>query len=297
MEKISFKKAFFIILSSLFCCVAIASLFLAYGYFIKKKQKQDPFFNIVAIAQSTKEIQALKTAYLAELLNLSQDKPTNLYSFNSEEGKAKLLKSSLIKDAHIKKIKPGVIFVDYILRKPMAFLGDFSNTAIDEEGFLIPFKPFFTPKKLPEIVIGLSIWGETSKTDEEEFAKWGVPLQGPRASLALKIFKYIQNHHCSEDVALKRLDVSKAFALSYGRRQIVVILEEKISKEKALILSTRILRLSTKNYSKELANYESLRDYLKKRAFNQEGIKGVVHGTTFIIDLRAPQLAYVSEEA
>ncbi len=42
------------------------------------------------------------------------------------------------------------------MRTPYAYIGEFANTAIDKEGYLFPFRPFFTPKNLPILYIGLN---------------------------------------------------------------------------------------------------------------------------------------------
>lgn len=283
-NKISFSQAFWILFGSLGTVFTLALLTLGYIRHVKHKHYQDPQFNIVAIAQASGNPQELKTVYLAELLDLSADRPQNLYRFNVEEARQKLMGSSLIKEVEIKKLKPGTLFLHYQMRHPIAFLADFSNTALDEEGFLIPFKPFFTPKNLPQIYLG----------EGEDDIKWGRSLKGQKGHLALKVFKLIQAHCCSENVSLQRLDVSKAYTLSYGQRQIIAILEEKVPTQAALVISPRILRLSSKNYAQELANYLALRKILNERVENPKGEKGMVKGSPFIVDLRAPHMAYVT---
>ena len=141
-----FKNALAVILLSLLCTTGIALVGVWYWQKVQKKQEEDPQFTIVALAQSTTSVDPLKSAYLAELLGLSTDQPQNLYAFDRKAALAKLEGSSLIKKSTLTKVKPGTLLIEYEVREPIAFSGDFSNTAIDEEGFLIPFKPFFTPK-------------------------------------------------------------------------------------------------------------------------------------------------------
>jgi hypothetical protein len=73
---------------------------------------------------------------------------------------------------------------------------------------------------------------------------------------------------------VKRLDVSKAFLPSLGRREVVLILEEQGF--------TKSLRLTPKNVAQELGNYLELRSKLP--------------AVPQIIDLRIPQLAFIQEE-
>lgn len=291
-EKIPFGEAVVKIVASMATVAIVGALTLAYVHHIRMKRERDPAFTIVALAQSSRgDPQTLKTAYLAELLGLSVDRPQNLYHFDAQGAKNKLLGSALIKEADIIKLKPGTLYVEYSLRKPIAFLADYSNTAVDDEGVLIPFKPFFTPKKLPDIHMGLTAFGEGVKAGDEESGKWGQPLQGPRAQLALKLFKLIDQHCCSDSLLLLRLDVSKAYALSYGQRQIIVVFEERRPTSNALIVFPVILRLSPGNYRQELANYLELRKYLVPET---EGLSGIVKSKPQIVDLRVSQLGFVT---
>ena len=73
---------------------------------------------------------------------------------------------------------------------------------------------------------------------------------------------------------VKRLDVSKAFEPSLGRREVVLILEEQGF--------TKALRLTPKNFAQELGNYLELRPKLPAIAQ--------------VIDLRIPQLAFIEEK-
>src|SRR5262245_27517132 len=109
-----------------------------YYLHVKKIRMQDDAYRIIAIVQSGPQKETLRTVYLAELLSLSVDQPTNLYQFHLETAKKKLSASPLIKSAEIKKMKPGTLLIEYTSRAPVAFLGDFTNTALDDEGFLIP---------------------------------------------------------------------------------------------------------------------------------------------------------------
>jgi hypothetical protein len=293
-EKLPFGKALIFIFSTMVGVLVLGAFALVYIDTIRSKRTHDPAFKIVALAQSTPDPQALKTAYLAELLGLAVDRPMNLYRYDAQEAKSKLLASALIKEAEIIKIKPGTLLVDYVLRQPVAFLADYSNTAIDSEGVLIPFKPFFTPKKLPEIHMGLSAFGEGVKEGDEEGGKWGKPLQGARARLALELFKIITERCCKDALHVLRIDVSKAFALSYGQRQIVVVFEERVPVEGALVVFPVILRLTSSRYPQELANYLELRKHLEPQLPESQPLVGIVKGKTQIVDLRVPQLAFLS---
>ncbi|BBI18369.1 FtsQ-type POTRA domain-containing protein [Neochlamydia sp. S13] len=76
---------------------------LIYYKYIKRQRLYNSQYNIVAIAQTTPDKEPLKTAYLAELLNLSIDQPTNIFRFNTQAAQQKLLNSPLITHAYVKK--------------------------------------------------------------------------------------------------------------------------------------------------------------------------------------------------
>ncbi len=279
------KALFYILISIVFIC-GMSAAGLIHLKQIKKKQSLDPQFNIVAIAQKCTERESLKTVYLAELMGLSVDRKENIYEFNLKKAESRLLASSLIQSVRLQKIKPGIIYVDYDMRTPVAFLGDFSNTAIDSSGVLIPFKPFFTPKRLPVVILGVSDLNDAYLSDDDKKGTWGHAIDGPKAKLALNIFKYLTAFCCNEQMQLQRLDVSKAYALSYGRREIVVILENKMEREGGVHMCQYFLRLSADNFPQELANFLAL--YKKYLYSKSSAVKSI------IIDLRLSRLAYLS---
>jgi POTRA domain, FtsQ-type len=292
------KKAAAIILISMLCFGSMAGGGLLFFWHLKKTHMHHEKFTIAAIAQTCSGNERLKTVYLAELLELSVDRPCNFYEYDLVKAENRLKSNPLIKSATVKKIPPKTVYVDYALRQPIAFLGDYSNTAIDSEGYLFPFKPFFTPKSLPEIVIGLTGFGEASGSADS--GCWGKPLQGRRAQLALKIYHLVQKHCCQGGTTkLVKIDTSKAYALSYGQRQIVIVLEDTIIKESQtdsiLYIYPKILRLSTHRNSQEIANYLVLNKSLLKEASKVavSTKEKTIRMPATIIDLRIPQLAFI----
>lgn len=283
----SFKKALSIIFISLLCTTSMALGALWYWQNVQKQREGDPQYKIVALAQSTTSGEPLKSTYLAELLGLSTDQPQNLYQFDSREALAKLNGSALIKKGSITKIKPGTLLIDYEVRQPIAFSGDFSNTAIDEEGFLIPFKPFFTPKKLPLLILG---------EQDDENGKWGKPLSSRKAKLALEVLTTIQQAIAGQPLQLLQLDLSRAYALSFGQREIIALIETKRNVGSTLWVTPIYLRLSLSNYRQELSNFLKL-SYELSKLTPQEEKKGIINTKPLMIELRVPQLAFVVSES
>lgn len=272
---IPLRKAIFYIFGSLIFLSGPIGAGLLYMHHIRMEKMRDAKFKIVAISQACSTREALKTVYLAELLDLSYDKPVSLYGFSTREARKKLLANPIIKTAEVEKIKPGTVLINYALRIPIAFLGDFTNTGVDADGYLFPVKPFLSPKKLPILYLGM----------EQNTLHWGEALQGKKAELALELYELIDQNICTDQHHLLHIDVSNAFALSYGQRQVVVMMEAHPDSRNFSHAQQRFLRLSAENYRQELANYLALDEYLAKQS-------GVLKPQ--IIDLRIPHLAYIS---
>jgi hypothetical protein len=279
---------------SLFCLIGSTCLTLTLslgGYSVWKKHRNErlrsPAYRISAIVQTGPEKEALKTAYLAELLGLSADQPTQLYALNVKKAESLLLASPLIASAKVVRQPPSTLYIDYEVRKPVAWLADFKNTAIDAEGYLFPIDPFFPPKRLPEIYLGAP-------------ADSGWKIDSPYFDLALEILQFLETAPWKEGLRIQRIDVSNAFAPSLGQREVVLFTEEEMSvrKGEGEIVCTfpKILRLAPKEYTQQLSNFFALRrammeDYRRQIASIQEGGRFAPR----IIDLRIPQLAFVEK--
>ncbi len=293
-QRLSLIKALFYVLISTVGFSGSAYLVLWYYSHIRQVRMQNEAYNIKAIVQTGPEKEALKTIYLAEQLGLSVDHPTNLYAFNAATAEKKLLSNPVIKAASVKKVFPDTVYIDYTIRKPVAFLADFTNTAMDEEGILFPFQPFFTPKNFPEIFIGLS-------PDLATGTIWGRPLKGEKIQLAMDVLKHLQQC-CPVSSTIKKIDVSRIDAASDGQRQIVVLMEDRQEREKegksVLYIYPRLLRLPAADYQAGLREFVVLRDYLLQKEAQKEldASQKVVKAPVTFIDLRIPQLAFVKGE-
>ena len=223
----------------------------------QNKHKSTSHDYLCRIVQTGPQREALKTTYLAELMRISADRPVTVSSFDLMAAQKRLLYSPVIKEAKVKLIEPDTIYVDYTVRQPLAWLYDFENIALDEEGVPFPVSPFFSPKKLPEVYLGIRNF------------YWNRPLKERNAQLALTILQLLSRLSLN----VKRLDVSKAFLPSLGRREVVLVLDEQGF--------TKALRLTPKNFAQEMGNYLELRTKLPPKPQ--------------IIDLRIPQLAFIEE--
>lgn len=250
------------------------------------KQKKGELFSeqkISYIVQTGFQREALHSDYLAELLGLSLDHPAMMCSFNEEIAREKLLSSPVIQEGFIRKIAPNMIYIDYTVRKPIGWVFDFINIAVDKDGYLFPVYPFFSPKKLPEMYLG--------KEFNQEFPSFNKPLKNKYMDLAFSILDVLKEQ--GKDLfMIKRVDVSNAFAPSLGKREIVVVLENELLGVDSRVCSTHFLRLSSKYFSKEIANYLTLRSHLLD-ADKQEVLQGNKSFQERVIDLRITQLAFI----
>ncbi len=290
---------------ALFCLIGSTcfTLVLSLGAFAlyrnwKIKRMTSPQYRIVSIIQTGMEKEALKTAYLAELLQLSVDEPSQLYALDLKKAQAMLLSSPLISEVKVKRVPPGTLYIDYAVRKPVALLGDYANTAVDKEGFLFPVAPFFSPKQIPEIYLGLPPFGAPEDAMERKGGEWQSPLKGRYFALALEVLQFLEEFHLQEGLRVERIDVSNAFASSLGQREIVLKIEDELvlhQRKKELICQfPKLLRLAPKDYRLQLNNFFALRrsmldDYRRQLVSADQGGRFAVR----IIDLRIPQLAFI----
>ncbi len=294
MQIFSLKKAlFWIVMPTIFIS---GSFYGAYFYYSNSSKKRflSPKYQISAIVQTGLEKEALKTSYLAELMELSCDEQVNLFLFDLKRAKEKLLMSPMIRQANVKRIRPNAIYVDYEIRKPIAILCDYENIGVDEEGFPLPLTPFFKIHSLPEIYLGLI------KNSDEKELKWHQKIDGKELSSAFQLLNFLSQPPCSEAFRVRRIDISRAFSSSYGKREIVLLIEEDIvaGKEKnTLCIFPKILRLNPKDIQQQLSNYLNLQSKMRRDYYQQLFSKALPSETIIfqpkIIDFRVPDLAFV----
>lgn len=267
-----------------------------YRHWIVRHQT-DQQYRLQAIVQTGPEKEALKTAYLAELLDLSLDRPISLYALDLSWAEARLRTSPLIAQATVKRLPPHTLYIDYTVRRPIALLADYHNVALDQEGYLFPLAPFLTPKQLPAIYLGLPPFGQDVGGDGLQGGNWQTPLTGRHIQLALDLLAKLHHSSYGETVHVQRIDVSNAFAKSLGQREIVLFLEEELEVGLGRIaIFPKIIRLSPKEYPQQLARFNLLRtkmeaDYRVQLAERQ--ISG--RFATRVLDFRIAQLAFLQD--
>lgn len=274
-NRIPFSQAIlWIVLSTM---IVSGSAFTGWFYFlhVKEKRESNSQYTIVALVQNCSSTDALKSVYLSELLGLSLDIPTNLYQFDIEKGKEKLLSSPVIQEAKLKKISPSALYVEYTMRQPMAYLGEFTHAAIDQQGVIFPVFPFYTPKKLPILILGLY----------DKSVTWGTNVSTLLTTQkAFDLLKQCQSLF-SSTAEIKTIDVSKMDADSVGHREIVIKMEIKNELPK----NEFFLRLNAQNPKNGLLNFLSLQE----SARNDSELNTILSEAQ-VIDLRLIDLAYIT---
>jgi hypothetical protein len=296
------RKSLFVLIGST-CMTLTVSLSLYFLWQQKQEARlRDLGCFITTIVQTGSQKEALPTAYLAELLQISIDAPTNIYAFDLQKGVQKLLASPCIAKASIRKIFPHILYVDYEVRTPVALLGDYQNTLIDQDGFLFPMTPFFSPKELPEIYLGLPPFGALEDSLGRKGGKWQTPLQNAHLDLAFEVLRFLQSPWQS-GFRVKKIDVSNALAPSLGCREIVLFTEEELminQEHKAVCcIFPKILRLAPADYVQQLNNFFSLRNTMVRDYRKQMASMVLPPSGRFaprIVDLRISQLAFVEND-
>jgi len=205
------------------------------------------------IAQTGPIREGLKTDYLGELLGLSSDHPKCI---DVVEAQNILEKVPLIKKVNVRSFDAETLYIDYTLRQPCFSLGDVPNALVDEGGVLFPCTPFFTPKKLPELWLGL-----------KELPHWSEVIAKGKLDLALYLKQKLE-----EITQVARIDLSQIENDRLSKKEIVLILENENK-------SVHYLRLSVKDYVKGLSHYCAIR----KKFVTKD----------CVIDLRVPGIAFL----
>ncbi|MGM0440115.1 MAG: cell division protein FtsQ/DivIB [Chlamydiota bacterium] len=258
------KALMIIFLSTLLISGSAAISWSIYAY-QQSKHFVDHNYNVSAITQTGPYKNALPTTYLAEIMGLSLDQPINLYRFNTTIAERNLEYSPVISEAKVEKYFPSTVYVDYIVRSPIATLGDYFNAAIDKEGIIFPLSPYLTPKNIPEIYLGIA----------DQLSNWESSIDYSKFVLAKDVMEMLFESHLYGEFEIKRIDVSLVDAGSAGERQIVVKLKDQGQ--------TRLLRFNVRSYRQEFKKYLLLRDDFPAKHQNQN----------CIIDFRVPKLAFI----
>lgn len=265
--KYSWKKATLVILfsSTVFLSLIVCVRLIRLGVNALGSTQEAPTVEAIIQIGAQKGAKAglsyatLPAGYLSEALDLSVDSPARFSQFDVHEGSSRLLASHVVADVKMKKIRPNLLSVDYVLRTPWAFLEDYTNTAIDPEGFFFPFAPFYSPRALPGIYLG----------EHAPATPWGDQMAAEHLALARSLIDALPGEE------IERIDLSHYQAPTTGKREIVLTLKGGV-----------ILRVAPKNCVQQLTHYSILKSTLLKKG-----------APKMIVDLRIPDVAYIQRLA
>ena len=173
--------------------------------------------------------EGLKTDALAELLDLSSDHPKHLCS---EEAKRILLAFPCIQKVETEMHGGETLYIDYTLRVPRFVCGDVKNAAVDREGVVFPLSPYYTPKNLPELILGF-----------DQLPHWGDHICEKKLKIASHLYATFGH-------ALERIDLSHLEDTSWGTREIILLFKEGVK--------THLLRLPSSHYDECLEKLQHL---------------------------------------
>lgn len=211
----------------------------------------------------------LQTALLIEMLGLAVDKPGNIYACDLHALAHRLANTPIFTALTLIKQPPHTLIVEYSLRAPIATLADYSNTAIDQEGFLLPLHPYYTLKDLPKIIV--------EKTPSRQSSSpWGGRLPSNTLQLLKRILAATEILNLSPSSL--SIDLSDFYASPLG--------EITLALQSPLQGPSYLLRLTHELLPLQLNRYIALAHLLP---FPTSSVPSAI-----IIDLRFPNTALIA---
>lgn len=259
-----------------FICMVISGYHLFHTYYTAQNPQES---TISTIVQCCPEKNSLQTDFFAELLSLSQDSSVLGNKFDVEKSNQILKSFPIMRECSI-YLDHDTLYIDYELRQPVAYLGNFYNVGIDKEGVLFPISPFFLLKRLPLVYVDSSELPDLNHL-------WGYQITSESMKTALDIIAYALEKGFQEKFLIRQIDVSSLLSDAYAKREIVLIIEFMESHSaKYLPAGSHILRLNPKKPLRGIDQYL----ILKKELVSTDLI------SKRIFDLRLPDLAFIKCE-
>ena len=128
-------------------------------------------------------------------------------------------------------------------------------------------------------------------------------MQDKQTLLALQLIEELSHHKLRDKFTLISIDVSKAFAPSKGKREIVVEIEDELilshNGKKHILTFPKLLRFSPKNYPQQLGNFLTLQNKMHqdygKQIGNISDLEENIRFAKKVVDLRIDDLAFIDE--
>lgn len=275
-------------------CVAMIALVWS-AYKASKEQRQiDPEYGISSFILLPKTDEALPARYFAEKLDLSLDHPTNMYLFDVQAKMHALEAEPIIRSIELKLFTPGILAIRYQARTPYLYLADYQNTAVDIEGVRIPYAPFFTPRRLPQLYCGQS--------DETQI--WGAQIDPKYWQVVQKILELTAVIPKTFGMSLQQIDLSRMHLKDAGSREIILQVDEELFAQSSqygrVYVQPIYLRLWPEQLESGWQRYKAFREKHEvwtKFICWEKGEKipadNVWRLPCMLLDLRLPHLGYL----
>jgi hypothetical protein len=238
----------------------------------QEEKANDPRWKVEKIAHRSLTEDRLPSGVLSELLELQADNPLSLFAIQPKKMKRLLEGYPPIKQARIIRLLPSTLSIEYTLRKPVALIAGVKNVALDEMGKAIFLYPFFSPKRLPRIILPHHSC-ESLESLQRELSSM------KETAVALDLLSLLEPIAESCHFVVDIVDTSRLTHENFFRREIVVALLPQSGKKKTLYL-----RLCPHTISQSLSHLSSLFDHLP-----------LPFASSCIIDLRYPCFALLKK--
>jgi hypothetical protein len=216
------------ILASL-CVISLPSYLFLFG------KKETKAIALKTLVQKTSFSSPISPRFFSDYLHLCpKGKSLEISKLDEKKIEKKLREFPIFQKVQAHISSRGELEVAYDLKKPHFLLLDFSNLAIDPNGYVFPLKPFFSPKKLTQVYLGISQVDWNHKNNVES---------------ALKI-QSLLDENLQELVDIETIDLSGLKVQATSLKHIVVTISYKNTKH--------YLRLSQEGLEKGVLCYISL---------------------------------------
>lgn len=211
------------------CFVSLPAYLFLFG------QKNYASTTLTTLIQKTPTIQMLSPRFFSNYLGLNPSgKNIDIRKLDISKINKKLKAFPIFKTIEAEFTKEGELFVSYHLRNPQFRLKDFTNCAVDEEGFVIPLSSFYTPKNLPHLYLGLQ---------ELDFSK------NHQINLANQIINFFVINNLDQ-LSVTLIDLSRLNSKLKSHQEVIVTIEFLDKKH--------FLRIHPQIIDKALIRYVSL---------------------------------------
>lgn len=200
------------------------------------------------------------------------------------------MKTPFFNRVKVSKVYPNILYLDYEARKPFAYLKDYTNILIAEDGTLLPFKPFFPPKNFPVISLGPSMMGVS---DQESVVGYVIPQK--TLELIKNFTKSVERYFEERGFRVVFIDFQNAGAGSGELSEIVVLTEGRRRLKSGKDIDLQVLiRYALDSYSETIEVFDRIIQKESQRIDRAIGKSEAVTSWHLLIDLRTKGIALVS---